>query len=262
MKRKNLFVCLIIMVFSFQDSFSQQACTPDPQYNNPSTQAGVHPNCTQNFDTAYVGIPYSQLITVVIPPDTQAFPPPFPPLPWDSTRLDSVSGLPASMTYACWNNNGFGNSARCMWKGNSIGCAIITGTPTVGEVGTYNLSFYTSNYVGGQSLSNPYTITCYKIVVMPALSAVNEVPYIQSVMQNKPNPFSDKSEIIFTSNDNGMIKFRIYDMVGTMIKECDVWAKKGTNKIEIDAKEYNSGIYFYSLSHGNSVFTRKMIINK
>lgn len=262
MKKNNVFVLFIAISFSFIDSFSQQACTPDPQYNDPNAHAGVHPNCTQNFDTAYVGVPYSQLITIVIPPDTQAFPPPFPPLPWDSTRLDTVTGLPSSITYACWNNNGFGNSSRCMWKGNSIGCAIITGTPTVSDIGTHNISFYTSNYVGGQPASNPYTITCYKIVVMPTSSADSEVPDVQSVMQNKPNPFSDKSEIVFTSNNNGMVKFRIYDMVGTIIKEYDVLTKKGINKIEIDAKEYNSGVYFYSISYGNNVFTRKMIVKK
>lgn len=262
MQKKHLFFLLIAVFFYFNTSFSQQACTPDPQYNNTSADAGIHPDSAQNFDTAYVGIPYTQLVTVVIPPDTQAFPPPFPPIPWDSTRLDSVNGLPASMTHACWNNNGSGSSSRCMWKGNSIGCAIISGTPTAGEVGTHNLTFYTSNYVGGQSGANPYTITYYKIVVMPASNAVNEIPKIQAVMQNTPNPFSDKSEIIFTAEDNGMAKFRVYDMVGTVVKEYDIWARKGINKIEIDAKEYNSGVYFYSLSHGNNAFTRKMIIKK
>jgi hypothetical protein len=260
MCKKKLFILFLALLF-LKTSFSQQACTPDPQYNNTAADAGIHPNCTTNFDTAYVNTPYLQLITVVIPPDTQVFPSPFPPLPWDSTRLDSVGGLPASMTLACLNNNGSGNSSRCMWKGNSIGCAIITGTPTPAEIGSHNLTFYTSNYLGGQTSPNPYAITCYKIVVMPA-SNVNEAPKIYMVMQNTPNPFAEKSEITFTSENSGMITVRIYNMVGMVIKEYNMWAKKGINKVEIDAREYNSGIYFYSLSNGNNVFTRKMIIKK
>ena len=247
-----------IAVFLFTSVSFGQACTADPQY----TSSGVHPDSATGFDTAYVGIAYSQLVTIIIPLDTQAFPPPFPPVPWDSTRLDSVQGLPASMSYACANNNGSGNPARCEWKGNSKGCAIITGTPTVGEIGTHPLKFYTSNFVGGQASANPYTISYYKIVVMPSGNAVNENPKLLSLLQNNPNPFNDKSEIIFTADDNGMAKFKVYNMIGTIIKEYDIWAKKGINKLEIDAKEYDSGVYFYSLSYGNNAFTRKMIVKK
>lgn len=257
MLKKLLLIPIAVLLLKVS-SFGQ-ACTPDPQYTNTSADAGIHPDSATNFDTAYVGIPYTQLVTVVIPPDTQAFPPPFPPVPWDSTVLTSVTGLPASMNYACWNNSSKPN--RCAWNGNSIGCAIITGTPTSSEVGTHPLVFNTDNYVGGQTSPNPYTITYYKIVVMNA-SAINDNPKIQSLLQNNPNPFNDKSEIIFTSEDNGIAKFKVYNMIGTVVKEYDIWAKKGINKLEIDAKDYDSGVYFYSLSYGNNAFTRKMIVKK
>lgn len=252
-----LAVCIPILNYS---SFGQ-ACTPDPQYTNTSTQNGIYPDTLTDFDTAYVGIPYSQLVTIVVPPDTQAVPPPFPPIPWDSTRLDSVQGLPNSLSYACWNNNGFGNANRCMWKGNSIGCAIITGTPTLSEVGTHPLKFYTNNWVGGQSGANAYVITTYKIVVVNNTS-VNENPKIQLVMQNNPNPMVDKSEIQFSAEENGIAHFKIYNLIGTVVQQYDIVVRKGMNKIELDSRNFDSGIYFYSLSHGNNAFTRKMVVNK
>jgi hypothetical protein len=255
---KKLLLIPIALLFLKSVSFGQ-ACNPDPQYTNPSTQAGVYPDSVTNFDTAYVGIPYTQLVTIVIPPDTQAFPPPFPPVPWDSTILSSVTGLPASMSYACWNNSSKPN--RCAWNGNSIGCAIISGTPTISEVGVHSLTFNTDNYVGGQTSPNAYAITYYKIVVLNG-NAVNENPRIQTLLQNNPNPFSDKSDIMFTSEDMGIAKFKVYNMVGTVIKEYDIAVKKGMNKLEIDAKDYDSGVYFYSLSYGNNAFTRKMIVKK
>ena len=259
MIKKLLFLSSAILLLELQ-SFAQQACTPDPQYTNTSTQNGIYPDTLTDFDTAYVGVPYNQLVTIVIPPDTTV--PILGPIPWDSTVLNSVSGLPTSLSYACWNQNGFGNPARCAWKGNSIGCAIITGTPTVAEIGDHPLIFYTNSYVGGSTSANPYNITTYHIYVAPAGNAVNENPNIQTVLQNNPNPFGDKSEIQFTSEDNGMAQFKIYNLIGTVINQYDVKVKRGINKLELDAKDFDSGIYFYSITNGNNSFTRKMIVNK
>ena len=127
-----------IAIFILKIASFGQACTPDPIY----TTNGVHPDSATGFDTAYVGIAYTQLVTIIIPKDTT---PIFPPiaLTWDSTILVSISGMPASMSYACWNNST--NPNRCSWKGNTKGCAIITGTPTAGEVGTHALLFKTDN---------------------------------------------------------------------------------------------------------------------
>src|ERR1051326_1740911 len=118
---KKLLALFPILIFVFTLSSFGQACQPDPQY----TTSGVYPDSATGFDTAYVGVPYTQLVTIVIPKDTAAFPPPFPPLNWDSTTLVSVTGLPASMSYACWNNTASAN--RCSWPGNTKGCAIISG---------------------------------------------------------------------------------------------------------------------------------------
>ena len=243
-----------IAVFLIQSSVFGQACQPDPIY----TTKGVHPDSATGFDTAYVGIAYTQLVTIIVPKDTT---PAFPPIPltWDSTVLTSVSGLPASMSYACWNNST--NPNRCSWKGNTKGCAIITGTPTSSEVGTHPLTFNTNNYVGGSTSANAYAITYYKIVVVNT-TAVNENYGIQTLLQNNPNPFGDKSEILFTAEDNGTAKFKIYNMIGTTVQEYDIRVKKGTNKLELDGKDFDSGIYFYSIVNGSNVFTRKMVVKK
>lgn len=256
---KKLLLIPIAVLLLKSTSFGQ-ACTPDPQYTNTSTQNGIYPDTLTDFDTAYVGIPYSQLVTIVIPPDTNAIPP-FPSIVWDSTRLDSVTGLPASLGYLCWNNDGFGNMNRCKWKGNSIGCAIITGTPTIGEVGTHPLKFYTNNWVGGSSSANPYVITTYKIVVVNT-TAINENPRIQILEQNSPNPFGDKSEIQFSAEDIGVAQFKVYNLIGTVVQQYDIMVKKGLNKVILDAKDFDSGVYFYSVVHGNNAFTRKMIVKK
>ena len=256
---KKILSLITLFVLFNGSSFGQQACTPDPQYTNTSTQNGVYPDTIVNFVPAYTGTPYSQTVTLVIPPDTQISI--FPPivLPWDSTVLTDVTGLPAGFTYACYNSSA--KSYLCSWKGNSIGCAILTGNPTTADVGTHALHFTTKNYVGGSSNPVNYIVEGYKLVVNDATNIADN-SNIQVIQQNNPNPFSDLSEIQFTSGDNGIAKFKVYNMIGTVVREYDIAVKKGINKVELNAKDFNAGIYFYSLAQGTNAFTRKMIVKK
>jgi hypothetical protein len=138
---------------------------------------------------------------------------------------------------------------------------IITGNPTTSDIGTHPLQFLTNNYVGGSATANPYVAKGYKIVVN-ASNGVNEYPGIQIIQQNTPNPFDDKSEIVFTSDDFGTAQFKIYNMIGNAIQQYDIAVKKGINKLVLDAKDFDSGVYFYSLVSGKNAFTRKMIVKK
>jgi hypothetical protein len=255
MVKKLLFLtCLFVLLKSY--SFAQ-ACTPDPQYTNTNTQRGVHPDTLTNLAAAYVGTPYSATLTIVVPKDTTV--PILGKINWDSTVLVSVTGLPAGFTSACANSSSKPN--LCSWKGNSIGCVIITGNPTAGDIGTHTLLFNTNNYVGGNLTANAYVAKGYKIVVS-ASAGVSENPNIQVLQQNSPNPFDDVSEIQFVAEDNGVATFKIYNMIGTVMQEYDIAVKKGINKIELSAKDLDSGIYFYCLAHGTNAFTRKMIVKK
>ena len=251
------FTFLTILSLLLGGSSFAQNCIPDPQYTNTSTQKGTHPDTIVNFVQAYAGTPYSQTITIVVPKDTAV--PPLGTFTWDSTVLTGVTGLPAGFTYACSNSSSKPN--LCSWKGNTIGCVIITGNPTSGDIGTHPLQFMTSNYLAGSTTANPFVAKGYKIVVNPA-SGISENPTIQLIEQNNPNPFDDKTEIVFTAEDFGTAQFKVYNIVGNAVQEYDVAVKKGVNKLVLDARDFDSGIYFYALVSGSNAFTRKMIVKK
>jgi hypothetical protein len=140
-------------------------CTPDGQY----TQAGIYPDSATNFAPACLGQAYSQVITNVVPVDTcaQILPAPFPctTLAMDSIVLDNVTGLPPGLTFACNGNN-------CTYLGGTTGCAIITGTPTA--LGTYNMVFNVSAYVGGVPTAQTFTVDYYEIVVSSCSVGIEE----------------------------------------------------------------------------------------
>jgi hypothetical protein len=97
---------------------------------------------------------------------------------------------------------------------------------------------------------------------IPSTTSVNEVPNIQTLLQNNPNPFSDKTEILFNAEEIGSAEFKIYNMIGKVVYKSSLKVERGTNKIEVNAKEFESGIYFYSIVYGGNVLTRKMVVSK
>jgi hypothetical protein len=253
--RKNLLLILLCGIFSV--NVFAQACAPDPQYVQP----GIYPDSATNFVQGYANQPYSQLITCVIPQDTQVIPPPIPPLNWDSTVLVSITNLPPGFVYNCF-NAGPGNQSRCSWRGNTSGCAIITGNPTMNDTGTYMLQIATNNYVGGSTNPIVYNITYYKIVIN-APSSVTDIPLNEFIVyQNSPNPFSNQSEIKFNSNMNGMIELKIFNAVGTLLNTYQIKAKPGLNKFQIDSKGLAEGVYLYSFNTGDRIITKRMVISK
>jgi hypothetical protein len=246
----------VLALFFTVGAFAQN-CNPDPQYTQANT--GIHPDSATNFVQGYANQPYQQLITIVVPQDTT---PPFPPvpIPWDSTVLLNITGLPNGFTYACWNNSTSPN--RCAWRGNSIGCCIISGNPTLADTGTYNLTVNTNNYLGGSGSPIAYNITYYKIKINGPLTVPNLVSNKFMVGDASPNPFLDKTEIQFNSPDVRMITFKVYNVVGTEVYTISMRAQKGINKINFDRNALPAGMYVYAVSNGEVTVTKRMVISK
>jgi hypothetical protein len=249
------FAAFLLLVTA--NTYAQQACNPDPQYTDPDADRGVYPDSATNFGPAYAGTPYMQLVTVVVPPDTIVSPF-LPPIPFDSIVLASATGFPAGFTYACWNTSTSPN--RCAWKGNTIGCISITGNPTIADTGTYDLTFVVNAYVGGSGTPQAATIDYYKIVVNPPLNVSQPEGTSFTVGQNEPNPFRGKTRIAYSMPSQGEVKLVVYNMLGKQVYSTSLAAQKGQNHFELAAGQLSPGIYMYSLTHGSTVVTKRMVV--
>lgn len=152
MKKILLFAAVVISATQFSNA---QSCTPDPQY----TSQGFYPDSTTGIAVACVGVAYDQVITMVSPTDTviQTV-----TVQIDSVVITGVSGLPASISYAC-------GSANCTIypQTNTNYCIDLYGTATAGEVGDHTFAIEYTAYgtipgFGAQSL--PLTEN-YKLTV-------------------------------------------------------------------------------------------------
>ena len=86
--------------------------------------------------------------------------------------------------------------------------------------------------------------------------------------QNYPNPFNPVTVINYSIPNVGFtlqqnIVLKVYDVLGReVVKLVDKKLNSGYYKVEWDAADYPSGIYFYNLQSGNYSNTKKMILLK
>ena len=91
----------------------------------------------------------------------------------------------------------------------------------------------------------------------------NSIPNTYSLSQNYPNPFNPSTQISFGLPKSGLVKLVIYDILGREVKTLvNEFRTAGMYKIEFDASSYASGVYFYKLTSGDYINTKKMVLIK
>ena len=88
-------------------------------------------------------------------------------------------------------------------------------------------------------------------------------PSSYSLLQNYPNPFNPSTVITFALPEASYVSLSIYNSLGEKVDEL-VNSEKlaGTHSVKYDASSLSSGIYFYSVTAGNFVMMKKMILVK
>jgi len=84
-----------------------------------------------------------------------------------------------------------------------------------------------------------------------------------SLFQNFPNPFNPATKIRYTIPSKQFVILKVFDLLGreaaTLVNE---EKPAGEYEIEFNGSSLSSGIYFYQLKAGNSIFTKRMIYLK
>jgi hypothetical protein len=90
-----------------------------------------------------------------------------------------------------------------------------------------------------------------------------EVPDQFALIGNYPNPFNATTSISFELPFAGNVVLEVYNLLGQKVATlADGRMDAGHHSINWDASSYSSGIYFYRLTAGNKVFTKRMTLLK
>lgn len=237
---------LLIILTTITGLGANAQCTPDPQY----TQAGVYPDSATNFAGACVGVLYEQLVTNVVPVDTMTTIGGIPvTLDFDSVVISSFSGLPPGFTYTC---NAPQNTTSpvngCAYEGGTIGCLLITGTPTAADIGTHNLSITVDAYLGGvPTPTSTQIVDYYTIVVEDCPAGLNE--FTKAQFKVSPNPANDFVQLEGLEGLD-VSSLTVTDANGKVIS---TYTNITGDAHELNVSSLDNGMYFVRIHHSNSV---------
>ena len=81
--------------------------------------------------------------------------------------------------------------------------------------------------------------------------------------QNFPNPFNPNTQIEFGLKKRSFVSLNIYDILGNLVKEIlNRELSAGVYKVNVNASDLTSGVYFYNLSTEDFIQAKKMILLK
>ena len=84
---------------------------------------------------------------------------------------------------------------------------------------------------------------------------------LSSVSQNYPNPFNIETFVTVTLVEGATINLDVYTLTGQLVTSNNYGYKSyGSHTFTINAADLTTGIYFYTVTAGESKITRKMIV--
>jgi hypothetical protein len=263
---------LLITAICFFGHLQAQDAPCDPMQGLTPDQVVVpepfiDPETTPNggiFDTACINQPFEFVVTLNPPEE-------FNGNPIASLTINpegSISGLPTGLDYVC-------NPPNCEFAADTVGCILISGTPTdIADIGSNSLLI--SGFIVFES-GSLFPISFPNILIAPGdyflfvkeegsencwvPTGTNELVDFVS-MTNRPNPFSDWTTIEINSDLVGTYQFTVSDVMGRNLYQQPVDIVEGQNLIEFDGSQLANGIYVYSLSDGRNMISKRMVVNK
>lgn len=89
------------------------------------------------------------------------------------------------------------------------------------------------------------------------------LPQDYNLSQNFPNPFNPATKITFSLPKEGFVTLKVYNTLGQEVKTLvNEIHRAGNHEVDFDAPNLPSGVYFYKLSAGSFLSTKKMVLLK
>ncbi|HWY12221.1 MAG TPA: T9SS type A sorting domain-containing protein [Bacteroidia bacterium] len=164
-------------------------------------------------------------------------------------RMDATAGDPnvdqlAYFQYMC--DKAVGASSVCMTMPFTV-------TKNAGYDGSVNVDTY---FLGDQVCPTSFSINPMHPL---GVTTINN-PAVNFDVFNYPNPASQATTIIIGLKKAGNLEVVLYNSVGQMLTTYKINGQLGANEINVDLSGYSAGVYFYNVKVGNSVVTKKLIV--
>lgn len=92
---------------------------------------------------------------------------------------------------------------------------------------------------------------------------VEESPnIIESVGNLYPNPTTNNAQFSLVLKQESAVKVEVFNSLGALVYNSTEQKLAGKNKLSLDCSNFNSGLYFVTVTSGESKITKRLVINK
>lgn len=134
--------------------------------------------------------------------------------------------------------------------------------------GVYTIPYLqtiTPGEFSSNSATDPLTINYVTGIEFTALGeyvGLEDINNISSfeITQNKPNPFTGSTVIEIKTETTSSASIEVTSLLGQTVYSMNADIINGSQKVEINAENLKSGVYFYTVTIGNESLTKKMIV--
>jgi hypothetical protein len=229
-----------------------QACTPDTAYSSP----GIYPDSATGIPPAMEGVPYSIVITAIVPPDTivdLGGGPVYATI--DSIVLVQIMNKPSWLVYDC-------EPPSCGFPGGTSSCALFHGTPPGGSAGKDTLDIIIRQH--GKVSSFPVMLAdtlvdFYVVEVLPGIG-LQGIEKVDLGFGLVPVPTSAADRIEVISDRTQTVALTLFDALGRVAATWRHLALDGTSVTRLPSEGVNPGVYFFSMRGTSHVANTTIIV--
>ncbi len=96
-----------------------------------------------------------------------------------------------------------------------------------------------------------------------AINRAAGIPLVYKLEQNYPNPFNPSTKIDYEIKQAGIVTIKVFNVLGQVVATpMDAKQEAGKHSIIFNASKLSTGLYFYQITAGNFIATKKMILLK
>jgi hypothetical protein len=193
-------------------------------------------------------------------------------LPNQTILLSPESGATVTAdSVACiWNqcapeilNYWFERAADSLFTSNRIVDSTLVDTVIITRQLTNNKTFWwrvrASNIAGW----GEFSVKRFFNAIITSVADQGNIPHVFALEQNYPNPFNPTTIIEYDVPKTVHVKIFVFDILGRQVKTLvDEEKSAGNYKVEFDANNFSSGVYFYRIETTEFTDTKKLILMK
>ena len=248
---KNIVIISLVMLLplmNFHEIYGQ--CIPDATGCVDVLLPGEI--CPDTLPPGELGVEYNQTVTIW-PPASYFIEEFSTTITIIKIQIISVDSLPPGLGYEV--------NAEDLYPDTAY-CSLISGTPT--DTGLFSVVITVQPYI-----INPFGIDTIMwepqsndtsvFIRINSPSNIDDSNYEKFYVFNESNPFSVKTRIGFVTLAPGEVELYIFDILGKLVYNEIIVAKRGRNYFDFTGENLISGIYIFSVKNNENTYSRRLV---